>query len=204
MNILITGFDPFGGEKLNPAFEAVRLLPGRIGSARLFPLEVPTVFGEASRMVTAEMDRLRPDAVLCVGQAGGRDAVTPEKIAINCMNAVIADNAGHRPCDERIMPDGPAALFSTLPLTQICERIREKGIPARISYHAGTFVCNELMYSVLLHAARADHPVKAGFIHVPYIPQQLTGKKEGTPALPLPQIAAALEATVEAIIRCGE
>ena len=192
--ILVTGFDPFGGETINPAWEAVKRLPDEIGTYRLVKLQVPTIFGEAGRIALEKAAEIQPDAVLCVGQAGGRSAVTPEMIAINLRHARMPDNAGHRPQDEPVIPDGPDGLFATLPVRAMAERIAAAGIPASVSYSAGTFVCNDLMYAVLHHFAGTG--VHAGFVHVPFLPEQA---KNGAPSLPLEDIVRALAAAIEAV-----
>ena len=185
--LLITGFDPFGGEQVNPAFEAVRLLPDEIAGLELCKLEIPTEFIKSG------------NAVLCVGQAGGRTAVTPERVAINLMDARIPDNAGYQPIDTPVVPDGPAAFFSTLPVKAIAARIQSDGLPAAVSNTAGTYVCNSLLYT-LLHTAALEYPgLRGGFLHVPYAAEQLSGKPVGTFAIPLPDIARALTRAVEAI-----
>ena len=198
MKILVTAFDPFGGESVNPAQQAVERLEDVIGGHQIRKLIIPTVFGRAAELVIQEMDDLRPDAVVCVGQAGGRKAVTPERIAINVMDANITDNAGVRPQDEPIVPDGPAAYFSTLPIKKMVEEIREAGLAADDSNSAGTFVCNSLLYSVLHHAATNMPETKAVFIHVPFIPQQTEGK-ENVPSMPLEDIVRALTAAVSVL-----
>ena len=198
MNILVTAFDPFGGEKINPAQQAVELLPDTIGRHEIHKLVVPTVFGEAADLVIREMDRQIPDAVICVGQAGGRKAVTPERVAINVSEAGITDNKGNRPQDEPIIPGGPAAYFSTLPIKAMVSGIREAGLPSEVSNSAGTFVCNSLLYSVLHHASEHMKETRAVFIHVPYVPQQTEGK-ENVPSMPLEEIVRALTAAISAI-----
>ena len=198
MKILVTAFDPFGGESVNPAQQAVERLEDVIGGHQIHKLIIPTVFGRAAELVIQEMDDLRPDAVVCVGQAGGRKAVTPERVAINVMDANITDNAGVRPQDEPIVPDGPAAYFSTLPIKKMVEEIREAGLAAAVSNSAGTFVCNSLLYSVLHHAATNMPETKAVFIHVPFIPQQTEGK-ENVPSMPLEDIVRALTAAVSVL-----
>lgn len=198
MNILVTAFDPFGGESINPAQYAVDRLDDQIGDHRVYKLTVPTVFGRAAELVLEKMDQLRPDAVICVGQAGGRRAVTPERVAINIMDASIDDNDGQQPKDELIIPDGPAAYFSTLPIKKIVQAVREAGIPCDVSNSAGTFVCNSLLYSVLHHAAGDMPETKAVFIHVPYIPEQTEGK-ENTPSMPLDDIVRALKVAIECL-----
>ena len=197
--LLITGFDPFGGETVNPAFEAVRLLPDTIARLQLIKLELPTVFGAAGERLLAKIEAVQPAAVLCVGQAGGRAAITPEKVAINYMDGRIPDNAGRQPQDEPIRPDGPDAYFTTLPVRRMAERIRAAGIPAAVSYTAGTYVCNYLMYTLLDWAAENRPELRGGFIHVPYAMEQLKGKPDGTPGMELQQIAHGLACAIEAI-----
>ena len=198
MKLLLTAFDPFGGESVNPAQKAVSLV-GDAGGIDIVMLTVPTVFREASRQVIEAIRREKPDAVLCIGQAGGRAAVTPERVAINLMDARIPDNAGNRPADEPIVPDAPDAYFATLPIRKMVEAIRERGIPAEVSNTAGTFVCNELMYSVL-HALKAEFPQAiGGFMHVPFIPEQAAAKSPVPPSMALDDIAAAIEAAIRAI-----
>ena len=197
--LLITGFDPFGGESANPAFEAMRLLPDEIVGFKLCKLEIPTEFIRSGVILKDALRAERPDAVLCVGQAGGRTAITPERVAINLMDARIPDNAGYQPVDTPIVPDGPTAYFSTLPVKAIVEQIQSAGLPAAVSNTAGTYVCNSLLYT-LLHTAALEYPgLRGGFLHVPYAAEQLPGKPEGTFAMPLPDIARALTRAVEAI-----
>lgn len=191
--LLITGFDPFGGESINPAWEAVRLLPDVIRDFELVKLEIPTVFGAAAQVVIDKADEIHPDAIISVGQAGGRAAVTPEMVGINLRYASIPDNMGALPCDIPIAEGGPAAYFSTLPVRAMAKAICDAGLPGAVSYSAGSFVCNDVLYS-LLH--RFDGTaVRAGFIHVPFLPEQTVDK----PSLPLEQTAAALRAAIEAI-----
>ena len=192
MKILYTGFEPFGGETVNPSFEAVRALPGFIAGAEVMRLEVPVEFIRGAEAVLAAVEAHRPDAVICVGQAGGRSAVTPEFVAINYREARIPDNAGRRPLGEPVCEGGPAAWFSTLPVHRIAGRCRENGIPAEVSFTAGTYVCNEVMYT-LLHAAASLYPgMPAGFIHVPYSPRQAAGKTPVPPTMEVGMMAEAL------------
>ena len=166
--LLITGFDPFGGEPVNPAYEAVRLLPDVVAGIKLCKLEVPTEFVRSGAVLRDALAAERPDAVLCVGQAGGRAAITPERVAINLMDARIPDNAGFQPVDQPVVPGGPDAYFATLPVRRMAETIEKAGIPAQISNTAGTYVCNCLLYT-LLHTAAVEYPgMPGGFIHVPY------------------------------------
>lgn len=190
--ILLTGFDPFGGETVNPALEAVKRVqcPG----LSVIPLEVPTAFGRAEETVIQAIMAHQPQLVICVGQAAGRAVITPERVAINVDDARIPDNAGAQPQDRPIDPAGPAAYFSTLPIRAMVQAIRQAGVPADISNSAGTFVCNHLMYSVLHYAAKACPGLRAGFVHVPCIPAQTEGS--ALPSLPLEDIVRGLEAAV--------
>lgn len=192
--LLITGFDPFGGETVNPAWEAVKRLPDTIGGWTLHKLEIPTVFADASRAVIAEAQRIKPDAVICVGQAGGRAAVTPEMVGINLRYGRIADNAGCAPQDEPVVPGAPAAYFATLPVRAMAEAVSAAGIPAAVSYSAGAFVCNDVLFSVLHHFRGTD--VRSGFIHVPFLPEQA---KPGVPSMPLDDIVRALEICIQTL-----
>lgn len=186
--LLITGFDPFGGASINPAWEAVKLLPEIIGDFEIHKLEIPTVFGLAAETVIAKADDIQPDVILCIGQAGGRAAVTPERIAVNIRDARIRDNAGNQPAGEFVVPEGPAAYFATVPVVEMAAAICAADLPGTVSNSAGAFVCNDTLYSLLHHYAGTS--IKVGFIHVPYLPEQ------GAPSLPLEKTAAALEAAI--------
>ncbi|MFZ2259826.1 MAG: pyroglutamyl-peptidase I [Luteococcus japonicus] len=204
MRLLVTAFDPFGGEPVNPALEAVRRLPAEIAGAEVVTLQVPTVFGRSIDVVTAAIDELRPDAVICVGQAGGHPDVTPERVAINVDDARIPDNEGNQPLDRSVADDGPAAYFATLPVKAMVQAIRDEGLPSSLSNTAGTFVCNHLMYGVLHHLAVGGRSeVRAGFVHVPFIPEQVAGRPE-LASLPLAGITRALECAVEAVVQHEE
>lgn len=195
MNILVTAFDPFGGETVNPAQLAVDALPDIIGGHTIVKSVTPTIFGVSADRVTALMDECSPDAVVCIGQAGGRDAITPERIAINIMDAAKPDNAGFIPEDVPIAPEGPAAYFSTLPVKAMVAAINDAGIPAKLSNTAGTFVCNQLLYRCLHHAATRMPHCRCGFIHVPYIPAQTADK----PSMELEDIVKGLTAAIGAL-----
>ena len=198
MKLLLTGFTPFAGETINPALEAVKHVKPEIAGMEIVKLEVPTVFGESVRLVAEAIEREQPDFVLSIGQAGGRAAVTPERVAINVDDARIPDNAGQQPIDVPIFVDGENAYFATLPMKAMAEAIQKAGLPAALSNTAGTFVCNHLMYGVLHHLHQNHKSAKAGFIHVPYIPEQ-TADKPGVPSMPLEDIVRALEAAITAI-----
>lgn len=176
MKLLLTAFDPFGKDTVNPALEAMHAVRSEHLQAELIRMEVPTVFGTAARLVNEAILYHKPDAVVALGQAGGRSAVTVERVAINISDANLADNAGDRPTDVPVRDGGPAAYFSTLPIKAIVTAIREAGIPAEVSNSAGTFVCNHLMYSILDGLANQKHGAIGGFIHVPYMPAQTVGR----------------------------
>ena len=198
MKLLLTAFDPFGGERVNPALEAVCLVADEISGWEIVKLEVPTVFGASVDTVAQAIRREKPDAVLCIGQAGGRCDLTPERVAINIDDARIADNAGRQPIDEPIAKDGPAAYFATLPVKAMAAAIRESGLPASVSNTAGTFVCNHLMYGVLHLLAREYPGVRGGFMHVPFAPEQVTNRP--APSMALRDIARGIEAAIGAIV----
>lgn len=189
--LLITGFDPFGGETVNPAWEAVKRLPDRIGEYVLCKLEIPTVFGQGAKTVLDSAAALQPDVILCIGQAGGRSAVTPERIAVNIRDGKIPDNAGFQPAGERIIEAGPAAYFTTVPAQKMASAIQQIGLPGIVSNSAGAFVCNDTLYTLLHHYDGTA--VCVGFIHVPYLPEQ------GQPNLPLEDTIRALEAAIGAL-----
>ena len=194
MKIIVTGFDPFGGETINPSIECVKALP-EIEGVELIRLELPSVFKESAKRLNEVINDVKPDAVLSVGQAGGRPGITMERIAINVDDARIPDNISQQPIDEAIQLDGEAAYFTTLPIKRIVKAIREAGISAEVSNSAGTFVCNHIMYQSLFAATKADKPFKAGFMHIPFIPEQTTDK----PSLPLEESTRALQIAIETI-----
>ena len=199
MKLLLTAFDPFGGSSINPALEAVKLVADRIGDVEIVKLEVPTVFGESITTVVDRMEAVRPDAVLCIGQAGGRYDLTVERVAINVDDARIPDNAGQQPIDIPIFEDGAAAYFSNLPIKAMVTKIREAGLPASVSNTAGTFVCNHLMYGVLYHIARSFPGVRGGFLHVPFVPCQTVNLSVPAPSMCEGDIARGIEAAIAAI-----
>ena len=194
MKIIVTGFDPFGGEKINPSIECVKALP-EVEGVELIRLELPTVFKESAIRLNEVINDVKPDAVLSVGQAGGRAGITMERIAINVDDARIPDNISQQPIDETIQTEGEAAYFTTLPIKRIVKAIREAGISAEVSNSAGTFVCNHIMYQALFAATKADKPFKAGFMHIPFIPEQTTDK----PSLPLEESTKAVQIAIETI-----
>ena len=206
MKFLLTGFEPFGGETMNPAYEAVKQLPDTIESAEgeieivIAKREIPVVFDEAARKVLEAIREEEPDVIVCVGQAGGRKGITPEKVAINLQDARIPDNNGFQPDDRPIREDGPAAWFTDLPVKAMVEAMKAEGIPAAVSYSAGTYVCNDVMYQLLdaLHLDLEGSGMIGGFIHVPFCTEQVKDKP-GMPALELDMIVQGLLCCVKAI-----
>ena len=199
MKILVTGFDPFGGEKVNPALEAVKSLPSEIHGAEIHWVEIPTVFYKAAEVLETAIVRFQPDAVLCIGQAGGRASLTPERVAINQDDARIPDNQGNQPIDTPIRLDGEAAYFSTLPIKAMVQAIKEEGLSASVSNSAGTFVCNHLMYQLLYLADKKFPNMRAGFMHIPYMMEQVVNKPN-TAGMSLCDIVRGIEVAIEAIV----
>jgi len=196
--VLLTGFEPFNGATINPAWEAVRALEGWQGDS--FQVEVrqlPCVFGDAIEDLTALIDELHPDVVIAVGQAGGRPDISVERVAINVDDASILDNGGKQPVDTAIAADGPAAYFSTLPIKAIVHALRARGLVAGVSQTAGTFVCNHVFYGLMHHAATQLQPIKAGFIHVPFLPEQAAARPDAPPSMALEDIIAGIKLAVE-------
>ncbi len=204
MKILVTGFDPFGGESVNPAYEAVKLLPDEIGGAKIIKLEIPTVFTKSVAVVEDAIKQYEPDVVINVGQAGGRACVTIEKVAINLAEARIPDNDGEQPMDVPLRVDGETAYFATVPVKAMVKNVRDHQLPCHISYTAGTYVCNSIMYQVLYLTNKRYPNVRAGFIHVPYATEQTVDKPNGTPCMPLESIAKSIEYALEAVVEHKE
>lgn len=199
MKILITGFEPFGGESVNPAYEAVKLLPDMAGDIQIVKMDIPTVFGEAGKVVETGILQHQPDAVICVGQAGRRADIGVERVAINLVEASIPDNAGNQPMDVKVQEDGDTAYFATIPVKAMVKNIKDHGIPASISYTAGTYVCNSVMYDLLYLIDRKYPSIRGGFIHVPYATEQGVGKPVGTATMELSTISKALLYALEAV-----
>ena len=189
--LLITGFDPFGGADINPAWEAVKALPDVVEDYELRKLQIPTVFGEAAGNVLDAARKIAPDVILCVGQAGGHSAVTPERIAVNIRDARIPDNRGNQPAGAFVEAEGPAAYFATVPVKEMAAAIAAAGLPGTVSNSAGAFVCNDTLYALLHHYHGTA--TRVGFVHVPWLPEQ------GSPSLPLKDTVRALEAAIGAL-----
>ena len=201
MDVVVTGFDPFGGEPLNPAWEAVKQLDGLvIAGNRVHAVQIPTVRFKAIAGVQEAIRKYDPDVVLCVGQAGGRMDLTVERVGINCDDFRIADN---QPVDEPIVPGGPAAYFATLPIKKIVAALTAHGIPAKVSNTAGTFVCNHVLYGLLDILARDAKKRRGGFIHVPYLPEQ-AARLKNQPSMALATIVEGLKLAVEVAVTSRE
>jgi pyroglutamyl-peptidase len=201
--VLITGFEPFGGETVNPSWDAVRVLQGtRIGGHRLETRCLPVVFDLALKHLREAIAEIQPALVICVGQAGGRAQISLERIAINVDDARIPDNAGQSPVDEKIAVDGPAGYFSTLPIKRLLVELQNAGIPAEISQTAGTFVCNHVFYG-LMQALEKSRAVRGGFVHIPYSPEQ-AAQHPGAPGLPVATVTAALRIIVRSTLKNGQ
>ena len=192
MRILITGFEPFGGQSINPSWEVARALDGlHLPQAQVQAIQLPCVFAQAAAQLVRALDEIQPDTVLALGQAEGRSDISLERVAINIMDARIADNAGAQPIDQPVVADGPAAHFSTLPIKLLVARLRAAGFPASVSQTAGTFVCNQVFYA--LQHALAGRALRSGFVHLPLLPEQAAhGPGPSLPSMPLSTQVAAL------------
>ena len=198
MKVLITGFDPFGGESINPAWEAVKAMKDNIDGIEVIKLQIPTVFKKSAEKLFAGIEEYKPDAVICIGQAGGRYDMSVERVAINMDDGRIPDNEGYQPIDTPVYEDGENAYFATLPIKGIVEEIKLAKIPASVSNTAGTYVCNHIMYSLLYYISKNNLNIKGGFIHVPYITEQVVDKKN-MPYMEVATITKALECAVQAL-----
>ena len=199
MKVLITGFDKFGGESINPSNLCVNSLSDVIDNIEIKKITLPTVFKDSSRVLEENIKSFSPSIVICVGQAGGRSKITPERIAINIDDARIPDNIGNSPIDETIRKDGENAYFSTLPIKAIVDELNKNNIPSAISNTAGTFVCNHIMYESLYLASTKYPHIKAGFIHIPYIEEQVLDKPN-MPYMKKEDIIVALELIIKTAV----
>lgn len=203
MKILVSGFDPFGGEKINPAIESVKLLPDEIKGAKIIKLEIPTVARKSLKKLEEVIEIEKPDVVINVGQAGGRTDITVERVGINMDDFRIKDNEGNQPIDEKIAKDGPDAYLVTIPIKAMVQKMIKNKIPASVSNTAGTFVCNHVCYG-MAHLASTKYPnMRTGFIHIPFLPEQVVDKRN-MPSMPLEMIAKGLEYAIEAIVENKE
>jgi pyroglutamyl-peptidase len=199
--VLLTGFEPFNGAAINPSWEAVRALDGWSGpDFQVVARQLPCVFGRANLVLLEAIDALKPDIVIAVGQAGGRPEISVERVALNVDDAAILDNAGQQPVDAPIAAGGPAAYFSTLPIKAIVRALRVRGLKSSVSQTAGTFVCNHVFYGLMHHVAGrsgSDQAIRAGFIHVPFLPEQAADRPERPPSMALDEIIDGLRIAVE-------
>ncbi|NWK69253.1 pyroglutamyl-peptidase I [Bacillus paramycoides] len=208
--VLLTGFDPFGGESINPAWEVAKSLHEKtIGEYKVISKQVPTVFHTSIQVLKAYIEELTPEIIICIGQAGGRADITIERVAINVDDARIADNEGNRPVDIPVVEEGPIAYWSTLPMKAIVKRLREEGIPTSVSQTAGTFVCNHLFYGLMHELEKHDKKIKGGFVHIPFLPEQASNYP-GQPSMSLSTIRKGIQLAVEVtteveidIVECG-
>jgi pyroglutamyl-peptidase len=201
--VLLTGFEPFNGAEINPSWEAARALDGWTGPGfQVVARQLPCVFGRANEALREALGAVQPDIVIAVGQAGGRPEISVERVAINVDDASIPDNAGDQPVDRPVVAEGPAAYFSTLPIKAIVRALRLRGFPAGVSQTAGTFVCNHVFYGLMHHAAGKTY--KAGFIHVPFLPEQAADRPERPPSMALRDIIDGLRIAIEVAFSADE
>ena len=193
---LVTGFDPFGGDEVNPSGMAVGRLQRQIGDVAVTAIELPTSYAQSAKVLMAAIDETRPDIVLCVGQAGGRTDLCLERVAINVQDARIRDNDGNQPIDMPVVASGPAAYFSTLPIKACVAEMRRAGLPAVVSNTAGTFVCNHIFYALMDIIRQHPNPMRGGFLHIPYVPEQAS-RVGGAPSMALGDIVRGIEIILE-------
>ena len=201
MRVLVTGFEPFGGAKGNASLEAVRRLPARIGALEIATAELPTSYRRSLPALEAAIARTTPQIVLCVGQAGDRSALCVERVAVNIQDASIPDNDGARPVDAPVVAGGPAAYLATLPVRAVVAALRAEELPAELSMSAGTFVCNHVFYGLMHLAAMRRHPFRAGFLHVPPLPQQAQGS---APSMAVEDLVRGIAVVLEASAAAGK
>ena len=192
MKALVTGFDAFGGDKVNPSSLAVRRLKRKLGGLALHTVELPTSYARSAIALRGAIHELKPDIVLGVGQAGGRTELCLERVAINVQDARIKDNDGKQPIDRPVVKDGPAAHFATLPIKACVAEMRKAGLPAAVSNTAGTFVCNHIFYALMDIAQSHPIPMRGGFLHIPYVPEQAS-RLGGAPSMALDDIVRGIE-----------
>ncbi|MFJ8526873.1 pyroglutamyl-peptidase I [Bacillus sp. NPDC094106] len=208
--VLLTGFEPFGGEDINPAWEVAKQLNEKeFGEYKIVSKQVPTVFHKSIQILQSYIDELKPAIIICIGQAGGRADITVERIAINIDDARIADNEGNQPVDIPVVEEGPVAYWSTLPLKAIVKKLRAEGIPASVSQTAGTFVCNHLFYGLMHILAKSENEARGGFVHIPFLPEQASNHS-GHPSMSLSTITKGIALLIEValevekdIVECG-
>ncbi len=198
-DLLVTAFDPFGWEPVNASQRTLELLPDTIGPWTVHKQVLPTTFEGGTQLLLETVQRLHPQAVLCLGQAAGRTALTPERVAINLDDARIPDNAGMQPLEQPIVPGGPAAYFSSLPVAVLAKAIKAAGLPAEVSLTAGSFVCNHVLYALLHHIAVEGLPIRAAFLHLPLLEEQTRQLPQPLFGLPAEELARGVQAAIVAI-----
>jgi len=198
MKLLLTGFTPFGSESINPSYEALKRIENKNELVEVKIAEIPTVFNESIEKLEETISSFKPDVVLCVGQAGGRYSISFERVAINVDDARIKDNNGNQPVDEKIIASGENAYFANLPIKSMVKTLRDHKIPAEVSNTAGTFVCNHLMYGLMHLIENSEKDMKGGFIHVPFIHDQVMNKRN-QPSLSIETITKAFEILIDFI-----
>jgi pyroglutamyl-peptidase len=196
MKALVTGFDAFGGDEVNPSSLAVGRLKKRLGKVAVQAAELPTSFARSTEALRAAIAKAKPDIVLCVGQAGGRSELCLERVAINVQDARIRDNDGKQPIDKPVVAGGPSAHFTTLPIKACVAAMRQAGVPAAVSNTAGTFVCNHIFYALMDMAAAHPSPLRGGFLHIPYVPEQ-AARLGGAPSMSVDDIVRGIEIILE-------
>lgn len=202
-SVLITGFEPFGGEQVNPSAQVALALQGRvIGNHQVLSVVLPCVFGDALRELKKQLRTVKPVLVICLGQAAGRSAISVERVAININDARMQDNAGKRPIDEPIAAKGPVAYWSTLPIKAIVVALKEHAIAAEISQTAGTFVCNHVFYGLMRGLGKK--PVRGGFIHIPYAPEQVKTMPENTPSMSVEEVIRGMEVVISTALQTDQ
>ncbi len=202
-SVLVTGFEPFGGDLLNPSEVIAVALEGRVISKHVIHAQVlPCVFGTSIDVLNDALNRYKPNLVICLGQAGGRAGITPERVAINIDDARIADNDANKPIDRPIVKGGPVAYFSTLPIKAITAALNKQKIVSSVSQTAGTFVCNHIFYA-LMHAITKTRSVRGGFVHVPWLPEQIKDKK-GQPSMPIEVMIKGIETVIKVSLKTAK
>ena len=199
MKVLFTGFEPFGNETRNPSWEAVQLLPGKLEDIEIVKLQLPVVYDSCAQILFAAIENEKPDAVICVGQAGGRSSISVELIALNSKEAKSPDNAGNCFSGERIIEGGPVAYETTLPARAMVKAMESVGVPAAVSYCAGTYVCNNVMYHLLHYTAQSEPVMRGGFIHIPFDEVQAVEHGGNAAFMPLSMVTAGLQNAILAL-----
>jgi len=199
MKILLTGFQPFGGEKINPSFEILKLLPDKVDNHEIIKRELPCSYKDSIKVLETLLESEKPNVVLSLGQAGGSFGLRVEKVGLNLRDANAPDNDGHQASHEEIFDDGDIAYYSTLPVKAMVKEIIENHVPASVSYSAGSYVCNNVLYALLYLSIKRYKHMRCGFIHVPYFSEQVAGKRAAYYMAPV-EMARGLEAAIRAII----